>query len=137
MDLIKDRELFWLARAALKTPVPKPWKPCRMEDSDDIFYFNFETGESIWDHPCDLEFKQVYEKQIAERKAKEQAQGSRPRPEDEQHESRSAEQAPSAETAPEVAPNDAATEAPVAPQPKGSNTSSRARRFNVSFQPRR
>jgi len=67
MDLLKDRDLFWIASAALKEPVPKPWKPCRMDGTEDIFYFNFDTGESIWDHPCDLRFKLVYEEQVQKR----------------------------------------------------------------------
>lgn len=25
----------------------------------DIYYFNFSTGESIWDHPCDEFYRQV------------------------------------------------------------------------------
>ena len=45
MDLIADRDLFWIARAGLKAPLPKPWKPCETSVDNDIFYFNFETGE--------------------------------------------------------------------------------------------
>lgn len=25
----------------------------------DVYYFNFSTGESIWDHPCDERYKWV------------------------------------------------------------------------------
>lgn len=36
----------------MKAALPPAWKPCRA-DNGDIFYFNFTTGESVWDHPCD------------------------------------------------------------------------------------
>ncbi|CAE7483879.1 Cep164 [Symbiodinium sp. CCMP2456] len=49
MDLEKDRDLFWIARAGLKAPLPAPWKPCESEDGE-IFYFNFETGPR-WSQP--------------------------------------------------------------------------------------
>eukprot|EP00913_Durusdinium_trenchii_P016878 g15868.t1 len=57
-DLEKDRDLFWIARAGLKAPLPAPWKPCESEDGE-IFYFNFETGESVWDHPCDEHYRKT------------------------------------------------------------------------------
>lgn len=68
MDLEKDRDLFWIARAGLKAPLPAPWKPCESEDGE-IFYFNFETGESVWDHPCDEHYRKVYEKYKAKKEA--------------------------------------------------------------------
>ncbi len=30
-------------------------------DDDNIYYFNFVTGESIWDHPCDEYYRKLYE----------------------------------------------------------------------------
>jgi hypothetical protein len=77
MDLETERDLFWIARTALKEPVPKPWKACRMDNSDDIFYFNFETGDSIWDHPCDIRFKQMYEEEKKKRDNRELLPGIR------------------------------------------------------------
>lgn len=68
MDLEKDRDLFWIARAGLKAPLPAPWKPCESEDGE-IFYFNFETGESVWDHPRDEHYRKVYEKYKAKKEA--------------------------------------------------------------------
>jgi hypothetical protein len=29
----------------------------------DIYYFNFLTGESSWDHPCDGYYKRLYEEE--------------------------------------------------------------------------
>lgn len=49
-------------------PLPKSWKPCRTKDANgngegDIYYFNFTTGESTWDHPCDDYYKRLYEEE--------------------------------------------------------------------------
>jgi len=42
-------------------PLPKDWKPCKTKDTEDIYYFNFKTGDSTWDHPCDGHYKGMYE----------------------------------------------------------------------------
>lgn len=63
MDLDADKDLFWIAREGLMAPLPKDWKPCKTKDTDDIYYFNFMTGESTWDHPCDGFYKQKYEEE--------------------------------------------------------------------------
>ena len=68
MDLDKDQDLFWVAREGLMAPLPKNWKPCKTKDTEDIYYFNFQTGESTWDHPCDGYYKRLYE---VEKKKKE------------------------------------------------------------------
>mmetsp|Transcript_29767 Transcript_29767/g.81603 ORF Transcript_29767/g.81603 Transcript_29767/m.81603 type:complete len:123 (-) Transcript_29767:222-590(-) len=67
MDLPEDNELIWIAREGLMAPLPKPWKPCQTENSE-IFYFNFETGESTWDHPCDARYRRLYEEKKHEKK---------------------------------------------------------------------
>jgi len=61
MDTAKkeDRDLLWIAEEGLKAPLPSDWKPCKAEDAD-IYYFNFETGESRWEHPCDEYYKKLY-----------------------------------------------------------------------------
>ena len=53
MDVETEKDLFWIAREGLKAPLPENWKPCKTKDTDEIYYFNFNTGESKWDHPCD------------------------------------------------------------------------------------
>ena len=63
MDLEKDVDLFWVAREGLMAPLPKNWKPCKTKDTEDIYYFNFATGESTWDHPCDGYYKRLYEEE--------------------------------------------------------------------------
>jgi len=52
MDPEADREFFYIAREGLTVPLPEPWKPCKSAEGE-IFYFNFDTGESVWEHPCD------------------------------------------------------------------------------------
>lgn len=62
MDLEKDKDLFYIAKEGLKAPLPEPWKPCQTREGE-IYYFNFETGKSTWDHPCDDYYKKMYEKE--------------------------------------------------------------------------
>ena len=72
MDPVKEEGLLWIAREALKAPLPEHWKPCR-SPTNEIYYFNFQTGESVWEHPCDEYYKNLYQeekKKLEERKAK-------------------------------------------------------------------
>ncbi|KAG1690958.1 hypothetical protein DVH05_027417 [Phytophthora capsici] len=61
MDLEGERDLFWIAREGLKAPLPENWKPCKTTDTEEIYYFNFATGQSTWDHPCDEFYRNLYE----------------------------------------------------------------------------
>ena len=63
MDLKSDADLFWVAKEGLMAPLPKNWKPCKTKDTEDIYYFNFSTGDSTWDHPCDGYYKRLYEEE--------------------------------------------------------------------------
>lgn len=65
LDLEKDQDLMWIAHEGLRAALPDGWKPCKTAD-DEYYYFNFKTGESIWDHPLDQEYK----KRAMEEKAK-------------------------------------------------------------------
>ena len=51
--------MLYIAREGLKAPLPPPWKACQTKDGD-IYYFNFESGESTWDHPLDELYKKKY-----------------------------------------------------------------------------
>ncbi len=72
MDTEGDKDLLYIAREGLKVrglcatllivacsvialqaPLPANWKPCKTIDTEEIYYFNFATGASSWDHPCD------------------------------------------------------------------------------------
>ena len=63
MDLDADKDLWWIAREGLKAPLPENWKPCKTTDTEEIYYFNFATGASTWDHPCDEYYRNLYEKE--------------------------------------------------------------------------
>ena len=82
MDLEKEKDLMWIAREGLKAPLPDNWKPCKAPDTGDIYYFNFQTGESVWDHPCDEYYKNLYatEKANLEKRACASASDPPPRP---------------------------------------------------------
>uniref|UniRef100_A0A3Q1GIP0 Centrosomal protein of 164 kDa n=1 Tax=Acanthochromis polyacanthus TaxID=80966 RepID=A0A3Q1GIP0_9TELE len=53
-----EPELMWLAREGIVAPLPPEWKPCQ-DVTGDIYYFNFSTGQSTWDHPCDEHYRRL------------------------------------------------------------------------------
>ena len=59
MDPVLDKELMWIAKEGLKAPLPPNWKPCKTPEGE-LYYFNFATGDSEWDHPCDEHYKSLY-----------------------------------------------------------------------------
>ncbi len=82
IDIIEDDDLLWIARESLLAPLPEDWKPCKQHGGsnlvelenqfdDEIYYFNFKTGASQWEHPCDiyyLEQVQIHKKRKEIRK---------------------------------------------------------------------
>ena len=62
MTAPEDDDLRWIAREGLKAPLPEHWKPCKTSDGE-IYYFNFSSGESVWDHPCDDYYKNMYKEE--------------------------------------------------------------------------
>mmetsp|Transcript_10365 Transcript_10365/g.23401 ORF Transcript_10365/g.23401 Transcript_10365/m.23401 type:complete len:614 (-) Transcript_10365:118-1959(-) len=60
IDLKTESHLMWIAKEGVAAPVPAPWKACRQ--GDEVFYFNFETKQSIWDHPCDQKYRDMVDK---------------------------------------------------------------------------
>nr|KAG5688989.1 hypothetical protein BaRGS_005533 [Batillaria attramentaria] len=65
IDPEKEPDLLWVAREGICAPLPEHWKPCQ-DPNGHIYYFNFATGESIWDHPCD----EFYRKMVGEERRK-------------------------------------------------------------------
>ncbi|KPI89061.1 hypothetical protein ABL78_1797 [Leptomonas seymouri] len=63
IDVAKEPELMWIAKEGLRAPLPDGWRACQTDDSE-VYYFNFQTGDSLWDHPMDEHYK---EKVITER----------------------------------------------------------------------
>eukprot|EP00924_Labyrinthula_sp_SR-Ha-C_P003402 snap_masked-scaffold_15-processed-gene-8.43-mRNA-1 protein AED:0.34 eAED:0.34 QI:0/-1/0/1/-1/1/1/0/316 len=62
IDPEEDEEYMWIAQEGLRAPLPKNWKPCKTKYTKEVYYFNFETGESTWDHPCDEFYKDLFKK---------------------------------------------------------------------------
>nr|XP_054592108.1 centrosomal protein of 164 kDa isoform X2 [Nothobranchius furzeri] len=58
IDPNNEPELLWLAQQGMLAPLPPEWKPCQ-DVTGDIYYFNFSTGQSIWDHPCDEHYRSL------------------------------------------------------------------------------
>uniref|UniRef100_A0A2C9LVV9 Centrosomal protein of 164 kDa n=1 Tax=Biomphalaria glabrata TaxID=6526 RepID=A0A2C9LVV9_BIOGL len=65
IDVDTEQHLLWIAREGFNAPLPDNWKPCQTPTGD-IYYFNFASGESIWDHPCD----EFYKKMVLEERRK-------------------------------------------------------------------
>ncbi|XP_077421958.1 uncharacterized protein LOC144052061 isoform X2 [Vanacampus margaritifer] len=58
IDLDNETELMWLAREGIVAPLPPEWKPCQ-DVTGDIYYYNFSSGASTWDHPCDEHYRRL------------------------------------------------------------------------------
>ncbi|KPA76251.1 hypothetical protein ABB37_07993 [Leptomonas pyrrhocoris] len=57
IDPAKEPELMWIAREGLRAPLPEGWRACQTDDNE-VYYFNFQTGDSLWDHPMDEHYKE-------------------------------------------------------------------------------
>ncbi|XP_076445339.1 uncharacterized protein LOC143283111 [Babylonia areolata] len=75
IDPQKEPSLLWIAREGICAPLPENWKPCQ-DPNGHIYYFNFATGESIWDHPCD----EFYREMVIKERKKGALKGSTPGP---------------------------------------------------------
>jgi len=72
----EDATLLWIAKEGVDAPLPPEWKPCQSPDGK-IYYFNFDTEESVWDHPSDEHYKTLfrnYKRKMSERKPSQQPQ---------------------------------------------------------------
>ncbi|KAF0030731.1 hypothetical protein F2P81_017462 [Scophthalmus maximus] len=58
IDPDNETELLWLAREGIVAPMPAEWKPCQ-DVTGEIYYFNFSSGQSTWDHPCDEHYRRL------------------------------------------------------------------------------
>ncbi|XP_051788122.1 centrosomal protein of 164 kDa isoform X2 [Erpetoichthys calabaricus] len=73
IDPDKEPALMWLARDGIMARLPKEWKPCQ-DVSGEIYYFNFSTGQSTWDHPCDEQYRNLVIKERAKLQVRGQGQ---------------------------------------------------------------
>jgi len=74
IDLVLEPHLMWIAREGVAAPILPPWKACHEDGNEEVFYFNFETSESVWDHPCDDKYRTLAEDE--RRKHNEKLSGS-------------------------------------------------------------
>ncbi|KAM3616746.1 uncharacterized protein V6R79_022552 [Siganus canaliculatus] len=65
IDPDREPELLWLAREGIAAPLPPEWKPCQ-DVTGDIYYFNFSSGQSTWDHPCDEHYRGLVARERAQ-----------------------------------------------------------------------
>ncbi|RNF17436.1 putative glutamic acid-rich protein precursor [Trypanosoma conorhini] len=79
MQLPADKEFLHIAREGLKAPLPADWRPCRTNE-DEIYYFNFRTGESTWNHPMDEFFRQKFLKAKEQKRTAASAPPGAPKP---------------------------------------------------------
>ena len=68
MQLPEDKDLLWIAREGVRAPLPAPWTECRT-DEDQVYFYNFDTGESLWEHPSDDYYRQQYQAQKSRKQA--------------------------------------------------------------------
>ena len=66
LDPKKDEDLLWVAKEGILAKLQPPWKAINQEGVG-LYYFNFETGQSMWEHPND-EYYRHKVKQERERK---------------------------------------------------------------------
>eukprot|EP01052_Picozoa_sp_SAG31_P013618 SAG31_NODE_823_length_11772_cov_10.262229_3_plen_1580_part_00 len=71
-----DEELMWMAREGIDAPLPPQWKPIQQGSGGPVYYFNFETEESTWDHPSDLQYKKLYRKHRKAQRKREKLQAA-------------------------------------------------------------
>ena len=63
----KDAEFLYIAEEALTSPLPENWEQGVSEDGVP-YHYNSVTGESIWEHPRDQEFRELYQKKKKEKR---------------------------------------------------------------------
>lgn len=76
MDPEADAPLLWIACEGLRAPLPPAWRLC-MTAEQLQFFFNFETGESQWEHPVDQQQRAKYQRLKASRAGEAEPAGRR------------------------------------------------------------
>ncbi|KAF6779675.1 hypothetical protein AHF37_00828 [Paragonimus kellicotti] len=72
IDPSNEPHLLHFAREGLTAPLPIDWKPCQ-DLNGDIYYFNFSTGQSVWDHPCDEYYRELVKKERKKLQSKQES----------------------------------------------------------------
>jgi hypothetical protein len=66
MDPVEDGELLWIAEQARNAPLPAPWSEHQGEDGN-TYYYNSATDDSVWEHPLDEYYRNLYHKHKKEK----------------------------------------------------------------------
>jgi hypothetical protein len=61
LDTAVDFDLLWVAREALRTPVPPPWRVCRGLGA--VYFVNCASGECRFLDPCDAHYAATLERE--------------------------------------------------------------------------
>eukprot|EP01029_Cantina_marsupialis_P000164 TRINITY_DN10162_c0_g1_i2.p1 TRINITY_DN10162_c0_g1~~TRINITY_DN10162_c0_g1_i2.p1 ORF type:complete len:662 (-),score=211.65 TRINITY_DN10162_c0_g1_i2:252-2237(-) len=69
MTLPEDDKYLYIAEKALTAPVPEGWDTGFTEDGTP-YYFDIQSGESLWEHPSDGHFREMFNNKKAEDEAK-------------------------------------------------------------------
>eukprot|EP01052_Picozoa_sp_SAG31_P052296 SAG31_NODE_12846_length_909_cov_1.313653_1_plen_179_part_01 len=67
MDPVADSDLLWIAQQAMTADLPAGWTEHSDPMSGDAYFHNGKTGETVWEHPCDAYYRNLYEQLKAER----------------------------------------------------------------------
>ena len=61
MDPVEDGDLLWIAEQARNAPLPAPWSE-HQDEAGNTYYYNSATDDSVWEHPLDQYYKDLYRK---------------------------------------------------------------------------
>jgi chromosome segregation ATPase len=70
MDPEEHEHLLWIAEEALTAQLPENWEQ-GVSDDGTPYHFNTKTNESMWEHPLDEHYRQLFQSELV--KHKEQA----------------------------------------------------------------
>uniref|UniRef100_A0A672H0R1 WW domain-containing protein n=1 Tax=Salarias fasciatus TaxID=181472 RepID=A0A672H0R1_SALFA len=62
IDPDTEPELLFLAREGYVARLPPEWRPSKDEEGN-LYYFNFSTGQSTWEHPTNEYFRRLVEQE--------------------------------------------------------------------------
>lgn len=57
---------MYIAKEGLVAPLPEQWKPHQTRNNE-VYYVNVDTGEKMWEHPCDEYYQQLVQKERAKK----------------------------------------------------------------------
>lgn len=61
MDPVEDGDLLWIAEQARNAPLPAPWSE-HQDEGGNTYYYNSATDDSVWEHPLDEYYRNLYRK---------------------------------------------------------------------------